>query len=126
MTSCVILSCASEKPAPWPMRLAGTCSRYSNSAMPQLMSAAMNHDFVASPLRWPYQAKVMKTLDSSSKPTVCQPARVENIVKSPFSKRQRPEALDALSQPALARGEMRQLRGDLQQRAQHEGALAEP
>src|SRR5690606_21371852 len=44
------------------MRLAGTCSRYSNRATPQLARAAMIQGLARSSLRWAYQAKVMKTL----------------------------------------------------------------
>ena len=54
------------------MRLAGTCSRYSNNAMPQLTSAATYQGDVARFFRWPYQAKVMKTLLATSSKTVCR------------------------------------------------------
>src|SRR5690348_12340793 len=50
------------------MRLAGTCSRYSNSAMPQLASAAMNQGLPERFLRCAYQAKVMNTFDRMSRP----------------------------------------------------------
>ena len=53
------------------MRLAGTCSRYSNSAMPQLTSAAMYQGLSARFFRWPYQAKVMKTFEATSSTIVC-------------------------------------------------------
>src|SRR5512140_3899052 len=67
MTSCMILSWPSDNPARWnPIRLAGTCSRYSASAMTQLMRAAMNHGAVARFLRWPYQAIVMNRLEAIS------------------------------------------------------------
>ena len=56
--------------ASWPIRLAGTWSRYSNKAMPQLMRAAMNHGLEARDLRWPYQASVIKTLLRMSIPAV--------------------------------------------------------
>src|SRR5690606_18817623 len=52
------------------MRLAGTCSRYSASAMPQLTKAAMYHGAVAMLRRCPYQAMVMNTLDATSSSTV--------------------------------------------------------
>ena len=52
------------------MRFAGTCSRYSNNAIPQLTSAAMNQGFELSSLRCAYHANVMKTLDKTSKPIV--------------------------------------------------------
>src|SRR5258706_14144270 len=72
ITSCMILSWPNERPACWkPMRLAGTCSRYSASAMPQLISAAMYQGAVARFFRWPYQAMVMKTLDATSSRMAC-------------------------------------------------------
>src|SRR5918993_990664 len=63
ITSCMILSCASERTVN-PMRLAGTCKRYSNSAMPQEMSAAAHHGLPEKFLRCPYHANVMKRFDS--------------------------------------------------------------
>src|SRR6478609_3874365 len=48
------------------MRLAGTCSRYSNSAMPQLASAATIQGRPDRFFRCAYQAKVMNTLDRTS------------------------------------------------------------
>src|ERR1043166_5266238 len=64
ITSCRILSCESDI---WlyPIRLAGTWSRYSNRAIPQLASAATYH--LRSPRfrKWAYQAKVMKTFDAT-------------------------------------------------------------
>src|SRR2546423_15603726 len=65
MASWVILRCEAEKPALLPMRLAGTWKQYSTKAMSQLTR-------IASPMaerlkrRWPYQAKVMKTLETVS------------------------------------------------------------
>src|SRR4051812_27770822 len=68
----MILSWPTENPACWkPMRLAGTCSRYSARAMPQLTSAAMYQGEVARFFRCPYQAKVMKMLEPISSSTVC-------------------------------------------------------
>ena len=49
MTSCVIFSWASVMPLAKPIRLPGTCSRYSNSAMPQLASAAPRHPTMFKP-----------------------------------------------------------------------------
>src|ERR1051325_1154742 len=46
------------------MRLAGTCSKYSKSAMPQLTNAAMYHFRSARFLRCAYQANVMKMFDA--------------------------------------------------------------
>src|ERR1041384_3471415 len=65
IASCMILSCGSVS-AVKPMRLAGTCSRYSKRAMPQLASAATHQGQVARFLRWAYQAKVMNTLEAAS------------------------------------------------------------
>src|ERR1700722_8289949 len=53
------------------MRFAGTCSRYSNKAMPQLTRAATTQGRVFNSLRCPYQAKVMNTFERLSSPTVC-------------------------------------------------------
>src|SRR5271154_7618269 len=50
------------------MRFPGTCSRYSNSAMPQLASAATHQGFADSSFRCAYQAKVMKMFDMNSRP----------------------------------------------------------
>src|SRR5512143_104227 len=52
------------------MRLAGTWSRYSNSAMPQLTNAATNHGRSARFLRCAYQANVMKPFESTSRSAV--------------------------------------------------------
>ncbi len=54
-----------------PMRLAGTCSRYSKSAIPQLTSAATYQALVCMFFRWPYHAKVMNTLEAVSSSAVC-------------------------------------------------------
>src|SRR4051794_32081114 len=48
------------------MRFAGTCRRYSNSAMPHEISAAIHHGLPAKFLRCPYQANVMKRFDRVS------------------------------------------------------------
>src|SRR6266404_8960337 len=45
------------------MRFAGTCSRYSNSAIPQLTVAAIHHLLDCMLRRCPYQAKVMNKLE---------------------------------------------------------------
>src|SRR2546428_654892 len=66
----MILSWPTENPACWkPMRLAGTCSRYSARAMPQLTMAAVYQGAVARFFRWPYQASVMNTLEPTSSST---------------------------------------------------------
>src|SRR5690606_29736848 len=70
MTSCMILSCGIVKIVK-PMRLAGTCSRYSNSAIPQLTSAAVYQGEDARFLRCPYQANVMKPLLATRSRMVC-------------------------------------------------------
>ena len=51
------------------MRLAGTWSRYSNSAMPQLTNAATNQGRSGF-LRCAYQANVMNTFESTSRTAV--------------------------------------------------------
>ena len=51
------------------MRLAGTCNRYSKKAMPQLTRITTSSGMLLW-RRWPYQAKVMNTLESNNKPTV--------------------------------------------------------
>src|ERR1700676_5555710 len=45
------------------MRFAGTCSRYSNSAIPQLTVAAIHHGLDCMLRRCPYQANVMNRLE---------------------------------------------------------------
>src|SRR3954464_3427876 len=61
----MILSCGSDRTVK-PMRFAGTCSKYSKSAMPQLASAATHHGQAARFFRCAYQAKVMNTLEATS------------------------------------------------------------
>src|SRR3954471_23598493 len=74
----MILSWPMLSPACWaPMRLAGTCSRYSASAMPQLTKAATYQGAVARFFRWPYQARVMNTLEAISSSTVCSEKGME-------------------------------------------------
>src|SRR5262245_43834430 len=65
----MILSCASDRLVA-PMRLAGTCRRYSNSAMPQLRTAAMYHGRSDRLRRWAYHANVMNTLEAVNNTTV--------------------------------------------------------
>src|SRR3989338_2554923 len=48
------------------MRFAGTMIRYSNSAIPQLISAAIYHGELAKFFRCPYHANVMNRLDTAS------------------------------------------------------------
>src|SRR5688572_27047141 len=52
------------------MRLAGTWTRYSSSAIPQETSAAIHHGLSLRCFRWAYHAKVMKTLAIASMRTV--------------------------------------------------------
>jgi hypothetical protein len=60
-------------PACWkPIRFAGTCKAYSNSAMHQLATAAMYQGAVAKFFKCPYQANVMNTLLPTKSNTVCQ------------------------------------------------------
>jgi hypothetical protein len=60
--------------------LPGTCSKYSNSAIPQLTSAAMIHGRVSSVRKWPYHAKVMKTFDADSRTMVRAGAGIDSII----------------------------------------------
>src|SRR6476661_2854016 len=69
ITSCRIFSCARLKTEK-PMRLAGTCIRYSKSAIPQLMKAAIHHALEVRFLRCPYQANVMKRFEPVSRSVV--------------------------------------------------------
>src|SRR4029078_10138868 len=52
------------------MRLAGTCNRYSNRAMSQLMIAATYHGLSRKLRRWAYHANVMNTFEQVSRATV--------------------------------------------------------
>lgn len=47
------------------MRLAGTCSAYSGSAISQLTAITVSSG-AALNFRWPYQAKVMNTFEANS------------------------------------------------------------
>src|SRR3954468_8233877 len=58
------LSFAAEYTA-LPQRLAGTASQYSTKAIPQLASTTSASGLSLN-FRWPYQAKVMKTLEANS------------------------------------------------------------
>src|SRR5258705_13651011 len=60
----MVLSCAAEYTA-LPQRLAGTASQYSTKAIPQLASTTVGSGLSLN-FRWPYQAKVMKTLEANS------------------------------------------------------------
>src|SRR5580765_3892824 len=111
IASCMIFSCGSESSVK-PMRFAGTIRRYSKSAMPQLARAAIHHALEDRFLRCAYQAKVMNTLDARSiRPQV-------KVAESCISV----DPFDFLVRTAFE--VERQLWRDLQQRLQHEGALA--
>src|SRR3954470_21674384 len=60
----MVFSWAAEYTA-LPQRLAGTASQYSKKAMPQLARVTSTSELCLN-LRWPYQAKVMKTLEANS------------------------------------------------------------
>src|SRR5688500_3296723 len=60
----MIFSCPSESVVA-PIRFAGTWSRYSNNATPQLRSAATYHGRSARVFRWPYHAYVMNRFDKT-------------------------------------------------------------
>lgn len=70
ITSCMIFNCASENCVA-PIRLAGTCNRYSNNAMPHEINAAIHHGLLVKFFKWPYHAKVMKMFDKINRPAVC-------------------------------------------------------
>src|SRR5689334_8429792 len=59
----MIFSCASDSVVK-PIRLPGTCSRYSKSAIPHETSAAIHQGFDCRCFRWPYHAKVMNRFDT--------------------------------------------------------------
>ena len=69
ITFCMVFNCAALN-YPCPVRLAGTCNIYSNSAIPQLTAITISSG-AALNFRCPYQAKVLKTLDMISSPMVC-------------------------------------------------------
>src|ERR1700681_3374036 len=60
----MVLSCAALYTA-LPQRLAGTASQYSKNAMPQLTMMTSGSGLSLN-FRWPYQAKVMNTLEANS------------------------------------------------------------
>src|SRR5688500_8839950 len=75
------------------MRFAGTWSRYSKNAMPQLATAAQYHGFEFQFFKCAYQAKVMKALEQISNTTVltitCMAQRCRNIRPKPQLKSNR-------------------------------------
>src|SRR5690242_13005357 len=65
------------------MRLAGTCSRYSKSAIPQLTSAATYHGLARRFLRCAYQANVMNTFEHVSSTIVVSAILIgEDVTKA--------------------------------------------
>ena len=78
----VILSCASVNCSA-PMRFAGTCNKYSNSAMSKLISAAIHHGLLARFFRGPYHATIMKRLGSTSNAADC--IQIGKLVMTLFS-----------------------------------------
>src|SRR5579862_3160501 len=101
------------------MRFPGTCSRYSNNAMPQLTSAATHQGFAGSSFRCAYQAKVMKMFDMNNRPAAA--AIGGNCMSGdPF------HVLGAAGSQQFARGAAPgddDVRRDFGQRLEHEGAL---
>src|SRR5262245_13322173 len=63
------------------MRLAGTCSRYSNKANPQLSSAATIHGLSASCFKCAYHANVMNTFESVNRMTARTTADIDHLTK---------------------------------------------
>src|SRR5438105_732909 len=67
------------------MRLAGTCNRYSKSAMPQLARATTYHaDPSLKNFRWPYQATVMNTLEATRSRMVCSESGMAGELMRPL------------------------------------------
>jgi hypothetical protein len=64
------------------MRLAGTWSKYSNRAMPQLTRAATYQAWRFRLRRWPYHANVMNMLEAISSKTVLTNTDLAIAVKS--------------------------------------------
>src|SRR5208283_5985339 len=64
MISWMIFNCDAEY-TELPQRLAGTCSRYSKNAMPQLTRMTSSSGLVLN-FKWPYHANVMKTFEQVS------------------------------------------------------------
>src|SRR5574338_600485 len=147
ITSCMILSWP-RLSAVAPMRLAGTCSRYSNNAIDQLTRAATYHALPCMLQRWPYHAKVMKTFDPTRSSAACiQAGAVTSDAVADCSQtgmdvlrgcvgcsvavccRVASEADDELVAEACEQGEHPAVAGDLGfggdlgQRLQHEGTL---
>src|SRR5437588_10955554 len=75
----MIFNCASVS-EPNPIRFAGTCSRYSKNAIPQLMMAATYHGLARRSRRCAYQANVMKTFEQASSVTVTSRTRIVSLL----------------------------------------------
>ena len=69
------------------MRLAGTWSRYSKSAMPQLTIAATYHLRSFRFRKWAYQANVMKTFEAIRSSAVRRKTGIVGRVKGRESER---------------------------------------
>lgn len=85
ITSWIIFNCSKENGPPLPRKpilLAGTWKKYSNNAMPQLISTMeispnlLNH-FHSANFRWPYQASVINVFDNTKSTMVKTPFIVE-------------------------------------------------
>ena len=78
MTSCMTFNCNNVNGPPFPLkpiRLAGTWKQYSKRAIPQLIRMITNRGSASNHLnsrifKWPYHAKVIKTLEMTSIPMV--------------------------------------------------------
>ena len=78
MTSWMTFNSTKEKGPPFclkPIRLAGTWKKYSKSAIPQLINimdtnVRFSNHFMSLNFKWPYQATVIKVLESTSRPIV--------------------------------------------------------
>src|SRR5687768_18297754 len=79
MASWMTLSWAPERPWSWPRRLAGTMKQYSKKAIAQLTSTTFQSAACLC-LRWPYQAKVMKTLEMVSRMAVFMGGMYKSVI----------------------------------------------
>src|SRR4030095_11461729 len=69
ITSCTIFNWKPFQPVVYPTRLAGTVRQYSRNAIPQLITIAFHREIFVS-LKCQYQAVVIKTFETISKPIV--------------------------------------------------------
>src|SRR5262245_15142155 len=84
------------------MRLAGTCTRYSKKAMPQLIRITTGRA-TSRKRRWPYQASVMKAFETISNAAAANPSRYPPppIPSSPSIRRRRPRRPPCPSPPSM-------------------------